>query len=166
MGLDEGVFVGAGAVDGGDGDLEEAQVDGELAAVVIPVVEHDVADQLDARDREDFLAICFQAPGCGGCGFGQAFDELLGGLYAALEGVENLFLIFGLLRGEGGRIDFVHVVLGDPGDAGWDGGNVIRELAEGHGFRVRRPVEFVGWDAIENAAGGGGFSLEFIEHGG
>ena len=110
VGLGEGVFVGAGAVDGGDGDLEEAQVDGELAAVVIPVVEHDVADQLDAGNREDFLAICLQAPGRGGCGFGQAFDELLGGLYAAFEGVENLFLIFGLLRGEGGRIDFVHVV--------------------------------------------------------
>jgi hypothetical protein len=42
-GLGEGVFVGAGAVDGGDGDLEKAQVDGELAAMVIPVVEHDVA---------------------------------------------------------------------------------------------------------------------------
>jgi hypothetical protein len=166
VGLGEGVFVGAGAVDRGDGDLEQAEVDGELAAVVIPVVEHDVADELDSWDRQDFVAVCFQAPGRGGSGFGQALDELLGGFYAVFEGIEDFFFIFGLLRGESGGIDFVHVVLGDARDAGGDAGDVMGKFADRHRFRVRRPSEFVSWDAVENAAGGGGFSMEFLEHGG
>ena len=60
----------------------------------------------------------------------------------------------------------MYVVLGDTRDAAGDGGDVMREFADGHGLGVRSPSEFVGGDAIEDAAGGGAFSLEFIQHGG
>lgn len=166
VGLREGVFVGAGAVDRGDGDLEQAEVDGELAAVMVEVVEHDVADEFDTRHRDDFFASCREAPGRGGCGFGQAFDEFLRGFGAGLECVEDFLLVSGLRGSKRGGIDFVYIVLRDARDAARDAGDVIRQFADGHGFGVRRPVEFIGGDAIENAAGGGGFSLEFIQHGG
>ena len=164
--LGEGVFVGAGAVDGRDGDVEQAQVDRKLAAVVVQVVEHDVADELDARDRENLLTFCREAPDCGGLRFAKALDVLFGGFFARFEGVEDFLLIFWLLRGEGGRIDFVDVILRDARDTAGNSGDMAGEFADAHGFCVRRPGEFVGWDALENATRGGGFSMELVEHGG
>ena len=46
-------FVGAGAPAGGDGNAENAQVNAELAAMLIPVAEHDVAEKESARLDED-----------------------------------------------------------------------------------------------------------------
>ena len=164
--LGEGVFVGAGAVDGRHGDVKQAQVDRELAAVVVKVIEHDVADEFHARDREDLLTFCREPPDRGSLRLGQALDELFGGLFARLEGIEDFLLIFWLLRRERGWIDFVDIVLRDPRDTPGNTSDMAGEFADGHGFCVRRPGEFVGRDAFENAAGGCGFSMEFVEHGG
>lgn len=166
VGLRERVFVGAGAVDGWDGNVEKAQVDGELAAVVIEVVEHDVAYQLNPRDGENFLAVRAEAPDSGRVLLGQIFEIMLGGLHAGLEGIEDFLFIFWLRGNKAVGPDLVHLFLRNDANTAGDAGDVVREFAERHGFGVRRPVEFVGGNAVEDAAGGGGFTVKFVEHGG
>lgn len=47
-------FVGAEAPRGGHRDVQQAQIDAELAAVLIPMVEHDVAQEWNARHSPNF----------------------------------------------------------------------------------------------------------------
>src|SRR5688500_10836854 len=58
----EGVFVGAGAVDRRDRHAQQPQVDGELAAMVVPVVEHDVAQHRHAREGEQLAVALHHRP--------------------------------------------------------------------------------------------------------
>src|SRR5882762_3062554 len=46
-------LVGAGAPTGWDGNTENTQVDAELAAVLVPVTEHDIAQKLRARQSQN-----------------------------------------------------------------------------------------------------------------
>lgn len=47
-------LVGAGSPRGWDRDVEKTQIDAELAAVLIPMVKHDVAQKLNARHSPHF----------------------------------------------------------------------------------------------------------------
>ena len=60
--LGEGVFVRAGAVDGRHRHIEQPQIDRQLAAVVVHVVEHDGADEGGARDGHNRLAVARHGP--------------------------------------------------------------------------------------------------------
>src|SRR2546429_1806894 len=46
-----------------DGDVEQTQIDAELAAMLIPVAKHDVAQELAARLCQDFMPLADHAPG-------------------------------------------------------------------------------------------------------
>src|SRR5215467_6702386 len=55
-------FIGAGAPAGGDGNIQDTKVDAELAAVLIPVAEHDIAKKEPARLSQNFFAADTEAP--------------------------------------------------------------------------------------------------------
>ena len=59
---EEGRLIGAGTPTGGDGNTEDAQVHAELAAMLVPVTEHDVTQELAARLSEDLAAADRQSP--------------------------------------------------------------------------------------------------------
>src|ERR1700730_9292891 len=56
-------LVGAAAVDGGNGNVEHTQVDGQLAAMVVPVIEQHGAEHLDAGNGEDLASSGRHPPG-------------------------------------------------------------------------------------------------------
>src|SRR6266853_395596 len=56
------VFICATAIDYRNRNLQQAEVNGQLAAVVVPVVQDDSSKQRDARNREHFLSLKRQAP--------------------------------------------------------------------------------------------------------
>jgi hypothetical protein len=55
-------FVGAGPPARGHGNVEYAQIHAELAAVLVPVAEHDVAQELRSRLGQDFPSVVNHAP--------------------------------------------------------------------------------------------------------
>ena len=58
----KGIFVGAGAVDGRHGDIEKAQVNRKLAAVVVDVIQHHGSDEANARDGHQRFAVHLSLP--------------------------------------------------------------------------------------------------------
>jgi hypothetical protein len=56
-------FVSGGAVRTGDGHVEQAQIDGQLAAMVNLMAQGEVAQRIRARSLEPYAAENFQAPG-------------------------------------------------------------------------------------------------------
>src|ERR1700682_1150554 len=56
------LFVGAGAVEAGHGDIQQAEIDSKLCAMVNQVVHHNAANTGYARHREDLLATGEQLP--------------------------------------------------------------------------------------------------------
>src|SRR6266849_3595879 len=59
---ENGWLVGAGAPACRHCDVEQTQVNAELAAMLIPVTEHDIAQELGTRLHEDFAPTGNQAP--------------------------------------------------------------------------------------------------------
>jgi hypothetical protein len=63
--LHKRILVRAPAIDRRHRNVEEAQVDAELATVVIPVVEHEVTDNLPPWNGEHLPVASGQTPGSG-----------------------------------------------------------------------------------------------------
>ena len=57
------MFVGGGAVERGDGDVQEAEIDAELGDMVDHVVEEEVAEHFCARGFANELLAEGEAPG-------------------------------------------------------------------------------------------------------
>jgi hypothetical protein len=97
------LFVGGWAVESGDGDFVEAQVDGELAAVVDEVVEEHAAVEDGSGSVGDYLFSPAQLPvglqafiggGLEGVtGFGAGLFEIGEELVGALEDERRHFLV-------------------------------------------------------------------------
>ena len=58
----EGVLVSGGAVEGGDGDVEQAQAHAELVAMLVAMAESDVAQEAGARCGQEFPIAGEQVP--------------------------------------------------------------------------------------------------------
>src|SRR5205823_2338312 len=157
-------FVRRRAVEAGDRDVVEPQVDGELAAVMDDVVHHEAAMHGDLGHGEDHVLAVAEGPGLvpglvAGAGEGrpgrgdvlvEERQELLGGL--RLGGV--------VAAGE------VELVGGDGrGGPARELGEVDGEAAEGHGLRVRLPGGLVHGHALEGAPGVGHLHVELGKQG-
>ena len=99
---EEGRLVGAGTPTGGDGNTEEAQVHAELAAMLIPVTEHDVTQELAARLSEDLAAADGQSPGFVHAGVVRVRKALTNGGDALRKGLEDFVAASGLWEVEAG----------------------------------------------------------------
>src|SRR5207247_2042086 len=90
-----------------------------------------------------------------------ASEELASRDNRSVESGQQRFLAVAahVLGGSGGNVQPVH--LGESGDVARNRRHVLRELAGGHRLGMRPPFEAVGWDALQNAAGGGSLGVEF-----
>ncbi len=159
-------FVGGGAVDGRNRLFVEAEVDGQLAAVMRQVGEHGVADDDVAGPVVHHAAVYQEAPVLhevlvGGAGEGlAAFGD------AGIEGAQQ-FRRAGRLRRTGrGRAAGAHIEfpgVHDHGNPGRHGGDQVGQIAEGHGFFVRLPIGPVDGDALQHAAVLRGFEFQVSE---
>lgn len=141
-------------------------MDAELAAVVDPVVEGDESEGHELGHGGDDFSIFGGGPVGHESGVIEGGEELADGGGAVVVGVEDG--LHGLGMGE----EFFHIgdfrgvdVAEVDGGAG-DHGDVQAEGANGVGFVVGFPGEFVVGDAFEEGAGDFGFVLEFAEEGG
>src|SRR5438046_1445780 len=60
---EKGRLIGAGAPACRDGNVQHPEIDAELAAMLVPVAEEDVAEEEAARLREQFFLAGEEAPG-------------------------------------------------------------------------------------------------------
>ena len=161
---ESGLFVGAGSPGGGYGDIEEAQVDTELAAVLIPVIEHDVAEELRARDGQEFGIAAQHAPGFLHAGIVELRQQGSDRRDTLVVRGED-FAKAGRLRNAGEIGGLLRVLLNEADNASWHAGEMQSELAGGHRFCVRLPGEFVFRQAFEEFAGKRGLGFKFGEDG-
>src|SRR5713101_5379291 len=87
------VLISAAAIDRGNRDFQQSEVNRQLTAVVVPVVEHDRSEQPDARNREHFFPFRCQTPVSHGGRFANPAEVLFGSFDARLERGENLFRV-------------------------------------------------------------------------
>src|SRR6266853_6722406 len=89
-------LVGAGSPACRHGDVQHAQIDAKLAAVLIPVAEHDVAQELAARLSEDLAAADGQSPAFAHAGIVSFRKRIADGGDTFIEGFQD-FLAAGRL---------------------------------------------------------------------
>src|SRR5690348_15261449 len=164
---EEGRLVGAGAPTGRDSDVEHAQIHAELAAMLVPVAEHDVADEVRTRLGDHFPSAGGDAPRFIHRCVVELGKEGSHGFDAFLKFVQD-FLAAGWLRkairvGEVGRL--CGIVLHEANDSARNGREVIRELASRHRLVVRLPGELVFGKALDESPRDWGLCFEFGEEG-
>jgi hypothetical protein len=159
------LLVGGWAVEGGDGDVVEAEIDAKLRGVVDKVVEEHLTEGLRARAVGYDLVAVEEGPWCGEGFVGGCGDGLATSCCAFVELVETGFAGLkdeGCLRARG--LGEVHAVVEDDvGAEEGEGGAVYGEFAERHGFVVTPPVVFAFGDALEGAASVGDFDVVVLE---
>src|SRR5258708_20583373 len=82
-------LVCTGAPACGDGDIEQPEIDAELAAMLVPVAEEDVAEEEAARLREQFFLAGEEAPGFRHRGVAEFRQEVAHRGDAVAEGVQD-----------------------------------------------------------------------------
>src|SRR5262249_841376 len=152
-------LVGAGPPAGRNGDVKQPQVNGELAAMLIPVAQHDVAEELAARLDEDFASASYQTPGFSHCRIVKFWEQTANCGDALLEFVQYLLTIRGLgkIRKVGRRH---RIVLYDSNSSSGDEREVVRKLSCRHGFFVWLPSQLVFRQAFQESARDGGLYFE------
>src|SRR6266478_1698811 len=161
--LGKRIFVRAGAVNRGHGNIQHPQIDGELPAMVIVMVHEDRANEPDPWDRHQDLSVFRQGPRGGDPGVVHLLQRVLRTLQALGESVQNLLAALGFrLR----KVRRFHAVRHRRrSDAARHGRNVQRQLAQGKGFRVRFPGEFVFRNSIQDPLRRSCFLINFHQHG-
>ena len=161
---EEGRFVGARSPTGGDGDIEHAEVDAELAAVLVPVVQHNIAQELHSWLYGEFPFACHQAPGfVHGCVV-VAGEEFAYRNDAFVEGFQDFGTALRL-----GELEFGGylggIVCDEARHPTGDESEMKGELASCHRFGVRLPGEFVFGQTLEEAPSDGRLGFELGEQG-
>src|SRR5258705_8035578 len=157
----ERVLVGARAVDRRHRHTDLPEVHGELAAVVIPVVQHDRAQYRADRDRHDLPVAIHHAPHLREVGFVQSPKNLARLLETLVESRNQLG---GARRAR--LLELRHRKrrdLRDLGDRARDRRDVQRELTERHRPVVRLPAQTIVGDPLEDAPGRLRFLFEFLQ---
>jgi hypothetical protein len=148
---------GGEAVEGRGGDVEEAEVEIDLAAVVNLVFEHE-AEPLPGRDGGGVGSLAFALEvGVGEAGedFERFGVELFHEAKDFIEAVGEFFAVSGVAGGTALDGFGPHVALGD--------GDVAEEIAEGEFVGGVGPVDFVGRDAAGDAHGAFAYVMEVVE---
>src|SRR5690348_9294892 len=102
--LEDG-FVGGGAVETGNGNAEEAEVDRQLGAMVNDVVEAHGAERVVARQGEDGLAVVGQGPILTKLLVGDTLKRLVSILGGAIEGVDQHGVFFDAREASAGDVE-------------------------------------------------------------
>lgn len=158
-------FVGGGAVETGDGEVVEAEVDAQLGSVVDEVVEEHEAEGLGAGELRDDVFAVGELPDHGEVFIGGGGECCAGVDEVCVKGGEHGFCGFedevrlGELAVGHVHAGFGEDVLGEE----WQGGDVHGETAHGHGLVVTLVVGLFVGDALEGAASAGHFSVEVFE---
>src|SRR5262249_54865261 len=139
-------------------DIQDAKVNAKLAAVLIPVAEHDVAEKESTGLSKDFLAAEVQAPGFIHMCVGRLGKLGADGSDGFVENLEQLLTICGLRKVEIGL--GLGVGVDETDHASGYESQVIGELAGGHGFFMRLPSVLVFREAFDESAGDGGLGFE------
>src|SRR5256885_5735495 len=95
-------FIGAGAPARRNGHIENSQINAELAAVLIPVIEHDVADKLRAGHGQYFLVALNHAPDLMELSVVHLRQQISDGGHAFFKFGQNF--LFGCRLGKAGKI--------------------------------------------------------------
>lgn len=158
----KGFSSGAGVVDGRDSDIGQAQVNGELAAMVVDVVEHRGAQEDDTRYAQDGIAVDQPGPGGHQAWRRPSSSECLlqwPGSGRKRQGVPSGF--FGSTGSS--NVNLVDIVGCGFRDAALGCSDVHSELAEGAGLWMGTPRELVFGNALETL-GAAGFILQLREN--
>ena len=159
------LLIGGWAVEGGDWDVVEAEIDAELRGVVDEVVEEHLAEGERAWAVGDDLLAVAELPRCresfvGGCG-----DCVTAGCCTFVEFIEAGLTGFkdkGGLRARG--LGEVHAVVEDDvGTEEGEGGAMYGQFAERHRLVMTLPIVFAFGDPLEGAAGVGDLDVVVLE---
>jgi hypothetical protein len=159
------LFVGRGAVECGNRDVVEAEVDAKLRGVVDKVVEAHLAEGEGARIVADDVLAEAKTPRNGKVFVGGGSDSVATGLGAFIQMTEAVFAGLELEWDVGaGGVGHVHAVVED--DVGAEArhrGAVHGEFPETHGLVMTLPVVFAFGDALEGAASVGDLDVVVLE---
>ena len=163
--LRERIFIRTASVDDWHRHIQQTQVDRELSAMVVPVVQHDRSQHCDARQRERRLAPDDQRPVLHCRLIAHSLETSRSVFAALLEGVMNFLEVLRRRRYEsiGVRLELV-LVCHNVGHSSGDACRMDRQLAEAHRFRMRLPGKFVRRNPLQHAPGRFGFLAEFVQH--
>ena len=154
-------LIGARSPACGHSHVEQAQIDAELAAVLVPVTEHHIAQEPAARHGKNFLIAGDQAPGLlhrviikGGKHLAYRCDAVVQQIEHLLNAGRLRKLKIGRLYGAG---------LHEANDIARYGGEVVGELPCGERFCVRLPGQFVRRKPLQESACDGRLRFKFCE---
>ena len=119
---------------------------------MIPVVEHQGANQPDARPGHDFLAAIEHGPGRRGSLRRESLNQGSRGLYAFVERREQLGAVLGFRLGERANVEGVDRE--DLRQGSWYLRRMQGELAQRIRLLVRFPGEFLFGNPLQNAPRG------------
>src|ERR1700752_1655262 len=143
-------FVGAGSPAGRDGRIEQAQIDTELAAMLVPVAEHDVAHELSSGLGQDISSARNHPPHFPHAGVAELWQQIANRGDTLFIFCED-FLAASRLR-KAGEIGCLHrVILNEANYSARNEGEMISKLSGGHGFFVRLPGQLVFRKALQKS---------------
>jgi hypothetical protein len=159
------LLVGGGAVECGNRNVVESEVDPELRGVVDKVVEAHLAEGEGARIVADDVLAEAETPGGRKVFIGGGGDGVATGLGAFIEVTEAVFAGLELEWDVGaGGVRHVHAVVKDyVGAEAGHGGAVHGEFAELHRLVVTLVVVLAFGDALERAASVGYLDVVVLE---
>jgi len=159
---ESGRFVGTRSPTGRNRNVENPEIHAKLAAVLIPVTEHDVPKEFSARLSEDLVAAGNQTPSFLHARVVYLGEDVPNCCDAFLEFVEDFLAACGL--GKTGEIRSLgRIVLHELNHSARHVSQVIGKLASGHGFFVRLPGEFVFGEAFQKFSGDRRLDFELRE---
>src|SRR5712691_508501 len=129
---DKRVLIGTSPVDHWDRNLKQTEIHRQLAPMMVPVVQHDGAQQSDPRFAEHFFSSQRQTPGPQCRLLTHAFKALLSGLSTLVESCVNLFQVIRSRRFEIGLGSVKLFELRQLRQAARNTCDMKRQLAERH----------------------------------
>src|SRR5271167_3552009 len=155
--LEKRVFVGTGAVNRRHRHIQHAQIYGELPTMMIEMIHHHRADEADAWQGHQRLAVFLQGPG----GLELRIVHFLQRLYRAgrafVKGFQKLLTALGLRHSEISNLP--NVLAGHLCDLLLAARNVQGELAQGERLSMRLPTKLILGNPLQYPPGGFCFLL-------
>ena len=132
-GREVGSFVCAGTPARRHGDIEQTQVDAQLAAMLVHVAEHDVAEKVGAGLLHHDAITELENPGFFHCSVAEAGQKAAHGCSVLVKGRQNFVERCRLRKIEFAR-SLCGIVLDEMQDSRRHAGDVKRQLPSGQGL--------------------------------
>jgi hypothetical protein len=143
------------------GDVQQAEIDDEFTPVVVPMIETHRAHHADAGHRSELAIARRQPPDVMGTRGVESGEEVTRRGQRRLERREQsrYALAGGVFKSPIGHVQAVE--LGQTRHVAGNRGDVLGQLTGAERLGMRPPVKLVGGQALQDAAGGRGFGVEF-----